>query len=337
MPEIDVRLVVPTQSWFCVNAQIGGCGMDSNLRRINHLVYSQAALATCIHIRKLVPRAGLEPATIGFSIQHSTNWVTSAKIVINAVSLTLPVPALEHWIWLWLWPTWPSSYHPISLRPYSSHYPLAHGDLLSHFRVATFHFDYFGTVNAEVIKWRFTVGIKTVYYCLYAFLIYRHHLFLYVLLHKIGKGGGTRTPDLRFWRPRLYQLSYTLINWSAQRDSNPRILGCSQRPNHARTCAQKLTFTSFLTTSNWWARKDSNLRRLSRQIYSLLTLTACILTQKHFQHKQKHPVLTGCLGNEREPFWRTDILHPGLPRVGKSSVVKTIPIKSVKRVHVHLA
>ena len=90
-------------------------------------------------------------------------------------------------------------------------------------------------------------------------------------------------------------------------------------------------------TSNWWARKDSNLRRLSRQIYSLLTLTACILTQKHFQHKQKHPVLTGCLGNEREPFWRTDILHPGLPRVGKSSVVKTIPIKSVKRVHVHLA
>lgn len=40
MPEIDVRLVIPTQSRFCVNAQIGGCGMDSNLRRINHLVYS---------------------------------------------------------------------------------------------------------------------------------------------------------------------------------------------------------------------------------------------------------------------------------------------------------
>lgn len=40
---------------------------------ISHRVYSPAALATCIHIRKLVPRAGLEPATIRFSIQHSTN------------------------------------------------------------------------------------------------------------------------------------------------------------------------------------------------------------------------------------------------------------------------
>ena len=25
----------------------------------------------------------------------------------------------------------------------------------------------------------------------------------------IGRGGGTRTPDTRFWRPLLYQLSYT--------------------------------------------------------------------------------------------------------------------------------
>ncbi len=26
-----------------------------------------------------------------------------------------------------------------------------------------------------------------------------------------GRGGGTRTPDPRFWRPMLYQLSYTPI------------------------------------------------------------------------------------------------------------------------------
>ena len=25
---------------------------------------------------------------------------------------------------------------------------------------------------------------------------------------KSGRGGGTRTPDLRFWRPLLFQLSY---------------------------------------------------------------------------------------------------------------------------------
>ena len=27
--------------------------------------------------------------------------------------------------------------------------------------------------------------------------------------HEAGRGGGSRTPDLRFWRPTLYQLSYT--------------------------------------------------------------------------------------------------------------------------------
>jgi hypothetical protein len=28
-------------------------------------------------------------------------------------------------------------------------------------------------------------------------------------LGEAGRGGGSRTPDLRFWRPTLYQLSYT--------------------------------------------------------------------------------------------------------------------------------
>src|SRR4029450_3467146 len=29
------------------------------------------------------------------------------------------------------------------------------------------------------------------------------------VLSLIGRSGGTRTPDRRFWRPLLYQLSYT--------------------------------------------------------------------------------------------------------------------------------
>ena len=44
----------------------------------------------------------------------------------------------------------------------------------------------------------------------------------------LGRGSRTRTHDQRFWRPRLYQLSYTPIfnigrtmNWWAFRDSNP--------------------------------------------------------------------------------------------------------------------
>ena len=43
----------------------------------------------------------------------------------------------------------------------------------------------------------------------------------------LGRGSRTRTHDQRFWRPRLYQLSYTPIyekrnaNYRAFRDSNP--------------------------------------------------------------------------------------------------------------------
>ena len=36
-----------------------------------------------------------------------------------------------------------------------------------------------------------------------------------------GRSGRTRTPDIRFWRPALYQLSYAPI-WYPWRDSNPR-------------------------------------------------------------------------------------------------------------------
>src|SRR5215469_4598851 len=39
------------------------------------------------------------------------------------------------------------------------------------------------------------------------FLSVRHDL-----LCLIGRSGGTRTPGLRFWRPPLYQLSYTPIS-----------------------------------------------------------------------------------------------------------------------------
>ena len=42
------------------------------------------------------------------------------------------------------------------------------------------------------------------------------------LLNLYGRGRGTRTPGARFWRPTLYQLSYTpMFNQWAIRDSNP--------------------------------------------------------------------------------------------------------------------
>ena len=52
-------------------------------------------------------------------------------------------------------------------------------------------------------------------------LSYTHHIF-----DKIGRGEGTRTPGARFWRPTLYQLSYTPMKlWWTIRDSNPRPTG----------------------------------------------------------------------------------------------------------------
>ena len=32
-----------------------------------------------------------------------------------------------------------------------------------------------------------------------------------IQLNTVGRGGGTRTPGARFWRPTLYQLSYTPV------------------------------------------------------------------------------------------------------------------------------
>src|SRR5580658_16631 len=36
-------------------------------------------------------------------------------------------------------------------------------------------------------------------------------------LQRDGRSGGARTPNPRFWRPVLYQLSYTPINGSRER------------------------------------------------------------------------------------------------------------------------
>ena len=38
----------------------------------------------------------------------------------------------------------------------------------------------------------------------------------------IGRGGGTRTPGARFWRPTLYQLSYTPSNMVGHQGLEPR-------------------------------------------------------------------------------------------------------------------
>ena len=58
-------------------------------------------------------------------------------------------------------------------------------------------------------------------------------------------------------------------DWSGKRDSNPR-------PSAWKADALPLSYSrsSRCTRKVWWRGEDSNLRRLRRQIYSLLPLTA---------------------------------------------------------------
>ena len=59
-----------------------------------------------------------------------------------------------------------------------------------------------GFVSAILIKLQHTRLIKLV--------LIANHLAVYSRTTTFnGRGGGTRTPDPRFWRPMLYQLSYT--------------------------------------------------------------------------------------------------------------------------------
>src|SRR3954447_13573823 len=58
---------------------------------------------------------------------------------------------------------------------------------------------------------------------------------LRALLDLLGRAGGTRTPDRRFWRPMLYQLSYCPLG-EAPAYQRPTIQGF-------RIAAELLTFT----------------------------------------------------------------------------------------------
>src|SRR5579883_2716725 len=56
------------------------------------------------------------------------------------------------------------------------------------------------------------------------------------LAEETGRGGGTRTPNRRFWRPLLYQLSYT-----PGLKIVPRLLQGSPRRGRLRIAWERLT------------------------------------------------------------------------------------------------
>src|SRR5262245_62058950 len=73
----------------------------------------------------------------------------------------------------------------------------------------------------------------------------------------------TTQPELSRRKPAIcYVPSQSCTNWSGKRDSNPR----------PRAWKARALPTELFPQTKWWRGKDSNLRRHSRQIYSLLPL-----------------------------------------------------------------
>ncbi len=77
-------------------------------------------------------------------------------------------------------------------------------------------------------------------------------------------------PTSSAWKAEVLPLNYTRIE-------KPKTSICSSafiRPKHPRHTGVQWRLPPELPPFYWWRGEDSNLRRLSRQIYSLIPLTA---------------------------------------------------------------
>ncbi len=85
-----------------------------------------------------------------------------------------------------------------------------------------------------------------------------------------------RTGDLVLTKDVLYQLSYMSVFLLLTYTYLERVAGIEPAPSAWKAEVLPLNHTrvSSPDRDRWWWGKDSNLRRLSRQIYSLIPLTA---------------------------------------------------------------
>lgn len=77
-----------------------------------------------------------------------------------------------------------------------------------------------------------------------------------------GRGRGARTPDLRFWRPPLYQLSYTPSQIRLRTGCFIRFCGASFKTAPDNWQAHFLNFLCFLNVN----RKALDTHRLATHI-----------------------------------------------------------------------
>src|SRR5581483_1819876 len=79
----------------------------------------------------------------------------------------------------------------------------------------------------------------------------------------LGRGGGSRTPNLRFWRPTLCQLSYWPVITAACETDRHRLLPSTRltrsplRPRRRPRCGRPREWQSATPPPSQWAGSDS--------------------------------------------------------------------------------
>lgn len=104
------------------------------------------------------------------------------------------------------------------------------------------------------------------------------------MVNKInGAHNWTRTSDLFLTKEVLYRLSYVGVK-QLFFPNLERVMGIEPTQSAWKAEVLPLNYTRLSYRKYWWRGKDSNLRRQSRQIYSLIPLTAREPLQKerHF-------------------------------------------------------
>ena len=89
-----------------------------------------------------------------------------------------------------------------------------------------------------------------------------------------GAHDWTRTSDISLTKGVLYRLSYAGLSFCILE----RVMGIEPTSSAWKAEVLPLNYTRkpwrFPSRDKWWRGQDSNLRRLSQQIYSLPSLTA---------------------------------------------------------------
>ena len=94
-----------------------------------------------------------------------------------------------------------------------------------------------------------------------------------------GADRQIRTADLTLTKGALYQLSHISNHLKMERTARIELAALAWKAKVLPLYDVRTSCSQTITSKKWWRGQDSNLRRLSRQIYSLIPLTAWVPLQ----------------------------------------------------------